>query len=300
MSIKYSGGNVLTFLFSLLDSKFKTKVDKVDGKGLSTNDLSDTLKSNYDSAYAHSTESHAPSDAEKNVIVEIQKNGAKIVPTSDRKVDIKVPTKVSDLENDSQFITVDEVPEGVTASTTTPKVNGNASVGTENAFARGDHVHPIDETRASASEFKSHKEDTTVHITENERIAWNAKQDPATTLAGYGIKDAYTKNEVDAKLCSAYRPSGSVTFANLPDLSAENLGKVYNVTDAFNTTASFIEGAGKSYPANSNVAIVEVSEGNYKYDVLSGFVDLSGYTPTSDFVEYTNDEVQALWDAVFK
>lgn len=43
------------------------KVDKVTGKGLSTNDLTNALKSNYDNAYTHSQASHAPSNAEANV-----------------------------------------------------------------------------------------------------------------------------------------------------------------------------------------------------------------------------------------
>ena len=43
-----------------------TKVDKVTGKGLSTNDLTDTLKSNYDTAYTHSQSTHAPNNAQKN------------------------------------------------------------------------------------------------------------------------------------------------------------------------------------------------------------------------------------------
>ena len=43
-----------------------TKVDKVTGKGLSTNDLTDTLKSNYDTAYTHSQSTHAPVNAQKN------------------------------------------------------------------------------------------------------------------------------------------------------------------------------------------------------------------------------------------
>jgi len=34
-------------------------------------------------------------------------------------------------------------------STTTPKANGTAAVGTESAFARGDHVHPTDVTKAA-------------------------------------------------------------------------------------------------------------------------------------------------------
>lgn len=55
---------------------------------------------------------------------------------------IPVPTKLSQLENDSKFITAKDVPEGAAASTTTPKMNGTAAVGSETAFARGDHVHP--------------------------------------------------------------------------------------------------------------------------------------------------------------
>ena len=42
------------------------KVDKVDGKTLSTNDLTGELKANYDAAYTHSQAAHAPSDAQKN------------------------------------------------------------------------------------------------------------------------------------------------------------------------------------------------------------------------------------------
>ena len=86
------------------DSNFVTstqlnnKVDKVTGKGLSTNDLTDTLKSNYDAAYNYSISAHAPTDAEKNVIVGIQKNGTDLsVNSSTRKVNITVPTTASDV-----------------------------------------------------------------------------------------------------------------------------------------------------------------------------------------------------------
>ena len=39
---------------ALITSAVNGKVDAVDGKGLSTNDLTNTLKSNYDAAYTHS------------------------------------------------------------------------------------------------------------------------------------------------------------------------------------------------------------------------------------------------------
>lgn len=102
------------------------------------------------------------------------------------------------------------------------------------------------------------------------------KADKATTLDGYGITNAYTKDEINAKISSVYKPAGSVAFAELPSLSESILGNVYNVTDAFTTTANFVEGAGNKYPKGTNVVVVKVGDA-YKYDVLAGFVDLSGY-----------------------
>ena len=82
---------------------------------------------------------------------------------------------------------------------------------------------------------------------------------------------------------SAYHPAGSVDYVSeLPSPSADYLGYVYDITQDFTTTSDFKEGAGKRYPAGSNIAIVDVGtpeSPSYKYDVLSGFID------TSNFVE---------------
>lgn len=58
----------------------------------------DYVKNN--EAYAHSQTAHAPSDAEKNLIVGIQNNGTDLPISNDRKVHIAIPTKVSELEDD--------------------------------------------------------------------------------------------------------------------------------------------------------------------------------------------------------
>jgi len=132
--------------------------------------------------------------------------------------------------------------------------------------------------------------------------AFAAKADKATSLAGYGITDAYTKAEIDGKISSVYKPAGSVAFADLPAAAEAILGNVYNVTNAFSTTAAFVEGAGKRHPAGTNVVVVSTGEGAYGYDVLAGFVDLSGYVEkdgskvlsTNDFT----DELKAKLDGV--
>lgn len=104
-------------------------------------------------------------------------------------------------------------------------------------------------------------------------------------------------DEVDAKISSAiasaisgvYTPKGTVAFASLPTASAANLGWVYNISDAFTTTASFVEGAGYSYGAGTNVVCVDAGSGAYKWDVLAGTIDLT---------ELTEAEVQTIWDSV--
>lgn len=99
---------------------------------------------------------------------------------------------------------------------------------------------------------------------------------------------------IDSKISSTYKAKGSVAFASLPSLTSANEGNVYNVTDAFTTTSDFVEGAGKSYPAGTNVVIINTTGTTYKYDVLSGFVDLSGYVLNSDLIAITNAEIDTI------
>lgn len=99
---------------------------------------------------------------------------------------------------------------------------------------------------------------------------------------------------IDAKLGATYKPKGSVAFANLPALQASNEGFVYNVTDAFTTTSDFVEGSGKDYPAGTNVVIINTTGTTYKYDVLSGFVDLSAYQLSAELIAITNAEIDTI------
>ncbi|MDO4731117.1 MAG: hypothetical protein Q4B14_03185 [Clostridia bacterium] len=102
------------------------------------------------------------------------------------------------------------------------------------------------------------------------------------------------KTYVDAKTSSVFKPAGSIAFAQLPELSSDVLGNVYNITDDFTTTDSFLEGSGKSYPAGTNVVVCEPESGVFKFDVLPGFIDLSSYYNTSNLVELTNTEIDEI------
>ena len=89
-------------------------------------------------------------------------------------------------------------------------------------------------------------------------------------------------------LPSAIVPKGTRTFSQLApatDLAAGSLGFMWNISDAFTTTADFAEGAGHSIPAGANVYVANVgtaAEPSYKYDIFQGMYDLSGYALKSE------------------
>lgn len=98
-----------------------------------------------------------------------------------------IPSKTSQLTNDSGFITTSDIPEGAAASTTTPLMDGTAAVGTELAFARGDHRHPTDTSRQAAITSSSKLSadlisDGTTNkvVTATEKSTWNSKQSALT------------------------------------------------------------------------------------------------------------------------
>lgn len=130
----------------------------------------------------------------------------------------------------------------------------------------------------------------------------------ATTLAGYGITDAYTKTEVDNAIgeaqASVLKPGGSLAASGVVStlLVAGNLGKVYNLTEDITTTADFVEGAGKAIPAGTNIYIVDTdttgSSPTYKFDVLAGAYGVAtesanGLMSATDKTKLDNADVTA-------
>lgn len=68
------------------------------------------------------------------------------------KVTFDVDKDLSKYDNtNAGFITQSDIPEGVQPYTSDPAMNGTASAGSSEKFSRGDHVHPVDTSRAAAS-----------------------------------------------------------------------------------------------------------------------------------------------------
>lgn len=104
MAIEYLDKSGLTLLISKIKTALGGKVDVVSGKDLSTNDYTNAEKSKL---------SGISSGAQVNVIESVKVNGTKVEPSS-KAVNISVPTKVSQLTNDSGFQTSTQVNSIVT------------------------------------------------------------------------------------------------------------------------------------------------------------------------------------------
>lgn len=98
-----TGENALSTIFLLIKNKFVSKEYKTGStsayKTLSDNDLTDTLKENYDAAYTHSQADHAPADAQANIVEAVKVNGVALT-VEGKAVDIPVPLLSTDLSAD--------------------------------------------------------------------------------------------------------------------------------------------------------------------------------------------------------
>lgn len=173
---------------------------------------------------------------------------------------------------------------------TLEKITDAGTLAAKDEIARTD-INAEFEANIKALEDDSHKHDNKAvldGIKASDITNWNetfgkidGKADKATTLAGYGITDAYTKEEINGKLTGALHYKGTKdTYQVLLDEVAEpEVGDVWNISNAGGQDAS-----GVAIDAGDNV--IWNGEG---WDVSSGTIDLSGY--------YTKAEADELLGA---
>ena len=303
MAYNYLDKTGLALVWEKVKNALAGKVDKVDGKGLSTNDYTSNEKTKL---------SGIASGAQVNVLEGIQKNGTAVTITN-KIANISVPTKTSDITNDSGFITSADVPEGAAASTTTPKMNGTAAVGTETAFARGDHVHPTDTSRASASSVTtlSGRVDTL-----EEAVGTGGSVDTkiATAIQGLDSSITATSNQAisavtitDGKITASSKitvptntnqltnGAGFQTASDVNTLISSALTTVMDYKGTVATVANLPSTGNK----NGDVYHVTATDGEYawngtEWEELGSTIDLSGYVEDTDMTAITSTEINTI------
>lgn len=203
------------------------------------------LKNNYDTAYTHSTQAHAPSNAERNVLVGIQKNGADLtIDSAARKVNITVPTKTSELQNDSGFKTTD--------NNTIYNLSGAASATNGNTKI---HLTGSDSTTDS------------VTIKGSGSVTVTSDADGAITITGTDTKYTHPNSGVTAGTYKSItvNAQGHVTGGTNPTTLAE-----YGITDAVKSTE---KGTANGVATLGNDGKIPNSQlPSYVDDVIEGYL----------------------------
>lgn len=173
-------------LGTTVDGKLAGKVDKEAGKGLSTNDFDNEYKNKVDESYemrhSHSNQSELDQitrnaiasaettdegktlvlhpiegeavtfSGEQNAINTISQNGVTL-PIDNKNVEITETIQSISVNGTPQTITEDHnvdihIDTPVSPYDENPEMDGTATPGQSSAYARGDHAHPSDTTKA--------------------------------------------------------------------------------------------------------------------------------------------------------
>lgn len=227
MAFKYASTAALQEVVVKVKELLNGKVDKVAGKGLSTNDLTNELKAQYDAAYTHSQAAHAPANAERNVIVGLTVNGSPVsVDGETRIAAITVATKVSELTNDSNYQNAEQVSNAITTALQSYYTKSQTDTAIATAVANASHL----KYEIVASLPTESISETTIYLvakqtaegqnayTEYLRIngAWEAIGDTMIDMTQY-----YTKTETDSAITEALK-----AYVKISDMVEITAGEV--------------------------------------------------------------------------
>lgn len=170
---------------------------------------------------------------------------------------------------------------------TLAKISDAGTLAGKNEVARSDISSTFEadltalETASHTHANKSTLDDISSEDVTHLRNMWTKHTDWAewgTTLADYGITDAYTKTQIDEKIGGAFHYKGSKnTFAALTtDVTDPDVGDVWNIA-----TAGGTDSKGVAIKAGDNVACSKKADAELgtpaEWDVLAGTTDLSDY-----------------------
>lgn len=198
----------------------------------------------------------------------VKVNGTKATKDDDGCSVITVPTKTSDITNDSGYITKDQVPEGSVASTVTPIMDGTASLGTDTGWARGDHVHPTDTSRASAKTVDGISDSLAKF-----NHAWTG-----TYVVGFGENTAKVIKDYISNAVAGVTQISFEVVTSLP--STGEVGVIYLVPQTKTSTQNIYD---------------EYIYVNDAFEKLgSTDVDLTGYVKETDLEAISNAEIDEI------
>ncbi len=248
--IKYLDYDGLVYYHSKVKTALGNKVDKVSGKGLSANDFTDTLKNKLDGIAA---------GAQVNVIEGVNVNGTAVTPTN-KIVNLTIPTKLTDLTNDGNFVTDANYVHTDNNFTTTllNKLNGIASGAEVNVQA-----------------------DWSVTTTTSDAYI---KNKPTKVSDFTNDSNFQTQSQVQQAINDAIGQITGLSFEIVQTLPATGTaGTIYLVPNSGSSPNVYDE----------YVWITSGGSGSFE-KIGTTDVDLSGYVLYTDLVAITNSEIDTI------
>ena len=283
--------NRLAQLWALIKGKF---VQAETGKGLSTNDFTTDEKNKL---------SNIEAGANENIIEGIAVNNVDITPVN-KRVNLSVPTKVSDLTNDKKFQTNTEVASAIKNS--------------------GYQANVIETVKVNGSilDVDSKKSVNVIVPTDNSALANGAGYQTASDVSSALINSGYQANVIETIKVNnvALTPTSKTVNITVPtDNSALTNGAGYqtakNVTDAINEAIGGLTGISfeivETLPTQGKTGVIYLiahshgTKDNYdeyiwlekskSYEKIGNTdVDLSNYVTKNDITIMTEQELAAI------
>ena len=283
--------NRLAQLWALIKGKF---VQAETGKGLSTNDFTTDEKNKL---------SNIEAGANENIIEGIAVNNADITPVN-KRVNLVVPTKVSDLTNDEKFQTDTEVASAIAGS--------------------GYQANVIETVKVNGSilDVDSKKSVNVIVPTDNSALTNGAGYQTASDVSSALTNSGYQANVIETVKVNnvALVPSSKTVNITVPtDNSALTNGAGYqtakNVTDAINEAIGGLTGISfeivETLPTQGKTGVIYLiahshgTKDNYdeyiwlekskSYEKIGNTdVDLSNYVTKNDITIMTEQELAAI------
>lgn len=318
---KFLDENGLLYYDGKIKGRLNTKVDKVTGKGLSTNDLTNELKQTYDETVSKVDQIIAEG-GEPNVIETVKVNGTALTPDAEKAVNIDLsgyakttdlPTKVSDLTNDgdgttgSKFATeayvntnggkIDKIKVNGTEQTITNKAV-DITVPTKTSDLTNDSNFAVD-----ASYVHTDNNYTTAEKNKLSGVASGAQVNKIESIKVNGTAQTITSKAVDITV-----PTNNNQLTNGAGYQTAS-----EVQTAINSAISGITGIDfqvvTSLPATGTKGVIYLvsnsGTGSNIYDeyiwVTNRFekigtteIDLSNYYNTTNLLALTNQEIDTI------
>ena len=214
-----------------------------------------------------------------STVTDDEENDVTIITPTDTTYSVATTSK-DGLMSSSMVTKLNGIATGATknsASDTTPKANGTASVGTETDYARGDHVHPL-QTTVSGNAGSATKLQTA------RTISLSGAVTGSTTFDGSANRTITTTlSNIDASKIT----SGTIDIARLPAAALERCVVVADDTARFKLTSSDVQlgDTVKVTDTNKMYMVTNTSE----LDNANGYTEFSaGHASTADTATRAN------------